>query len=162
MDETNINILHTGVKDFLNYLNYTDTLLAYQKELEHRDATLEPNPPPVAGDGDVEEARDGLKGSFLAGDSGQFWSLWIKNIPENIREEDSTQRLEFKLRLYFAVSPLINVESDNKDALASSMAEFKTYLETNGAGLSHTTEFVAYYALPYVPSPRKHQTFKGR
>ena len=40
------------------------------------------------------------------------------------------------------------------------MQEFKQYLETNGAALSQTTEFVAYYALPYVPNPRSHPTFK--
>merc|ERR1719450_1998083 len=40
------------------------------------------------------------------------------------------------------------------------MHEFKNYLETKGAGLSQTTEFVAYYALPFVPNPKSHPTFK--
>ena len=40
------------------------------------------------------------------------------------------------------------------------MQEFKHYLETNGASLSQTTEFVAFYALPFVPNPKNHPTFK--
>jgi len=40
------------------------------------------------------------------------------------------------------------------------MIEFKKYLESNGAALSQTTEFVAFYALPYVPNPKSHPAFK--
>ena len=40
------------------------------------------------------------------------------------------------------------------------MTEFKKYLESNGAALSQTTEFVAFYALPYVPNPKSHPAFK--
>ena len=37
---------------------------------------------------------------------------------------------------------------------------FKTYLETRGSALAQTEEFVAFYALPYVPDPRVHPSFK--
>lgn len=38
---------------------------------------------------------------------------------------------------------------------------FKTFLETRGAALSQTTEFVAFYALPFVPSSslKNHPSF---
>ena len=31
---------------------------------------------------------------------------------------------------------------------------------TSSAALSQTTEFVAFYALPYVPNPKNHPAFK--
>jgi len=33
-------------------------------------------------------------------------------------------------------------------------------LETKGAALSQTTEFLAFYALPFVPNPIVHPSFK--
>jgi hypothetical protein len=43
------------------------------------------------------------------------------------------------------------------------MALFKHYIETAGSQdpvLSQTSEFVMYYALPYVPNPLEHKSFK--
>lgn len=40
------------------------------------------------------------------------------------------------------------------------MQEFKNYLETRGATLSQTTEFLPFYALPYVPNPKGHPSYK--
>jgi LisH domain-containing protein ARMC9 len=38
---------------------------------------------------------------------------------------------------------------------------FKEYLDTKGAELSKTSEFLEYYALPYVDNPMEHPTFKA-
>ena len=40
------------------------------------------------------------------------------------------------------------------------MREFKAYLETRGAVLAHSTEFATYCALPYIPDPSQHPSFK--
>jgi len=40
------------------------------------------------------------------------------------------------------------------------MQKFKQYLETNGQALSRTAEFTSYYALPFVPEPENHASFK--
>lgn len=48
----------------------------------------------------------------------------------------------------------------NKQQLERSMHVFKNYLETKGAALSQTTEFLPYYALPYIPDPTSHPSFK--
>lgn len=43
------------------------------------------------------------------------------------------------------------------------MTLFKHYIETSGSSdpvLSQTSEFVTYYALPYVPNPLEHKSFK--
>jgi len=36
------------------------------------------------------------------------------------------------------------------------MEKFKLYLETSGADFSNTTEFLPYYALPYIKKPQEH------
>ena len=40
------------------------------------------------------------------------------------------------------------------------MEQFKHYLENRGSSLCKSTQFLAYFALPYVPDPRKHPSFK--
>ena len=40
------------------------------------------------------------------------------------------------------------------------MNAFRSYLENRGSQLSQTTEFLPFYALPYVPDPVTHPSFK--
>ena len=40
------------------------------------------------------------------------------------------------------------------------MNNFKSYIETRGAVLSQTTEFLPFYALPFVPNPKMHPSYK--
>jgi hypothetical protein len=44
--------------------------------------------------------------------------------------------------------------------LKQNMEDFKKYLEQKEIELSKTTEFLAYYALPYIPNPRGHPTYE--
>ena len=38
--------------------------------------------------------------------------------------------------------------------------DFKKYLDSKGSELSKANEFLAYYALPYIPNPWNHPSFK--
>ena len=40
------------------------------------------------------------------------------------------------------------------------MAGFKEYLENRGQTLAHSGEFLAFYALPYIPQPHLHPSFE--
>ena len=40
------------------------------------------------------------------------------------------------------------------------LQHFKEYLDSNGSDLSKTTEFLPFYALPYIKNPLDHPTFK--
>ncbi len=44
---------------------------------------------------------------------------------------------------------------------SQSMAQFKSYLESRGAVLAQNQEFATYCALPYIPDPTKHPSFKS-
>uniref|UniRef100_A0A8C1MQJ2 LisH domain-containing protein ARMC9 n=1 Tax=Cyprinus carpio TaxID=7962 RepID=A0A8C1MQJ2_CYPCA len=48
----------------------------------------------------------------------------------------------------------------DKGELESRITHFKHYLETRGAALSQTTEFLPFYALPFVPNPTVHPSFQ--
>ena len=45
--------------------------------------------------------------------------------------------------------------------LKKEQADFKQFLDTKGADLSKTSEFLAYYALPYIPNPMQHPSFQS-
>ena len=44
--------------------------------------------------------------------------------------------------------------------LKKEQSDFKQFLDTKGSDLSKTSEFLAYYALPYIPNPMQHPSFQ--
>jgi len=62
------------------------------------------------------------------------------------------QKLEFYLMVYFSIYPIhaTNPAKGDLDKLNNEMQKFKTYIETQGARLSKTPEFLSFYALPYI------------
>eukprot|EP00045_Choanoeca_perplexa_P015636 m.199798 g.199798 ORF g.199798 m.199798 type:complete len:949 (-) comp17044_c0_seq1:1851-4697(-) len=120
----------------------------------------------------VQEAVDGadearlaqlLQGFFDEFDCGagtSFLKLWHKHVPKAMIETDPTySRLDFYVRVYFAIiarhpAPLAVVKAD-----PSAMATFKTYLEEQGHRLSKTPEFLPFYVLPHIPNPETHESF---
>jgi len=50
---------------------------------------------------------------------------------------------------------------NNEKELRKELLAFKTFLDTKGQELSKTSEFLQYYALPYVTNPLDHPIFKG-
>ncbi len=95
------------------------------------------------------------------GDRIHFFGLWDKHFQESIRlSEPSYQKLEFLMSLYFAIFPIHeHVNKSFNMTLSYTMDQFKQFLETRGAALCKSTQFLCYYALPYVPDPRTHASF---
>ena len=65
------------------------------------------------------------------------------------------KKLEFYLRIYFVIFVNHPYSSQQKKAvsekdLKKEQFDFKMYLDTRGAELSRTSEFLAFYALPYI------------
>lgn len=74
------------------------------------------------------------------------------------------QKLEFYLHIYFAIFPVHPNNPQgvgNEKELRKELLAFKSFLDTKGAELSKTSEFLQYYALPYVSNPLDHPIFKG-
>ena len=64
----------------------------------------------------------------------------------------AAKKLEFYLRVYFVIylSHPCNRRPVSQQELKKEQADFKQYLDTRGAELSRTSEFLAFYALPYI------------
>ncbi|KAG7274071.1 hypothetical protein CRUP_022456, partial [Coryphaenoides rupestris] len=103
-----------------------------------------------------------LLNSFDDGDHKVFFELWREHVPPEVKDADpQALRLEFYLHIHFTIYPLRN--HPGRDDLAEfeeRIFHLKHYLESRGAALSQTTEFLPYYALPFVPNPRIHPSFR--
>ena len=123
----------------------------------------------------IEDMRFRLRRDMISAyDEGlyeRFFVLWAKHVPEDVRDNNEVaQKLEFYLNIHFAVAPFrtsflrkLAQRGGAKKAAgmaASAMLSFRKFLETRGQSLSQTPEFLSYYALPYVPNPSEHPSFK--
>lgn len=84
-----------------------------------------------------------------------FFAMWNRYLPYNLRMKDEeAKKLEFYLQIYFLIYEIHPKVGRKGAALRkNTISFFKAYLETKGQELSKTTEFLPYYALPYVQRP---------
>ena len=94
--------------------------------------------------------------AFDKGNRQEFFSVWEEYIPEMLKK-DEYEKLEFYAQIYFTVLPLI---LGNKEAWNSEIKTFKEFLNTKGAELCKTSQFLPFYALPHIQEPQKHPTFQ--
>jgi hypothetical protein len=96
--------------------------------------------------------------AFELGEREAFFEIWDKMLPEEAQSKDPvTLNLEFNISLYFAVYGYC---SGQEHKVETEKKAFKEYLETRGSAVAQSEEFVAFYALPYIPDPRQHPSFK--
>jgi hypothetical protein len=88
---------------------------------------------------------------FDNGNKNAFFKVWNELIPAN-EKTLITQKLEFYLRVYFAVFPIhpLNPKQGDKNLLANEMQDFKHFIEHENTQLAKASEFLSFYALPYV------------
>ena len=156
--------IHSIILDHLKATSFNDTFNAYRKELEENGVSLNEEDLliPAIEKIDIKEVDLSLIKAFDEGNAKLFWKLWDKNVLNEINshDRDKSQRLEFTIHLYFAVYCMIYEKKENNLPIEVSMSDFKQYLENKGALLSQTTEFISFYALPFVPNPKNHPAFK--
>ncbi|CAH8494939.1 LisH domain-containing protein armc9, variant 2 [Schistosoma haematobium] len=87
----------------------------------------------------------------------EFYHALFTLVPETERQKQEFMQLEFDLNLFFLTAFWQEYNNDERHA---SMQEFKLYLETRGSVHSQNTEFLAYYALPYVTKPNEHPIYR--
>ncbi|XP_077204193.1 lisH domain-containing protein ARMC9 [Paroedura picta] len=157
------------VKEYLEFAEFEDTVKSFTKECK-----IKGKPLPKTGGGSAKDSKaviiQDLLMSFTDGDQDVFFELWEEHIPPSVRDNEAVaQKLEFYLRIHFAIvllkrsmgkTPSSPSACYSKAALDERVLRFKMYLETKGAALSQTTEFLPFYALPFVPNPMIHPSFK--
>ncbi|CAO2625260.1 LisH domain-containing protein ARMC9 [Lemmus lemmus] len=151
------------MSQYLDFAEFEDTLKTFSKECKVKGKPLSKT---IGGslkkDSKSLVIQKDLVAAFDNGDQKLFFDLWEGHVPSSIRDTDSlAQKLEFYLHIHFAIYPLkYSGGRPDKQELDERISYFKTYLETKGAALSQTTEFLPFYALPFVPNPMVHPSFK--
>ena len=114
---------------------------------------------------DTQSSIQQMGQAFNAGKRENFFTLWNRHLPIMLRQEDLIcQKLEFYLQIYFSVYPAFmgNQNAPNRERdLRRELENFRVYLDTRGQDLSRTSEFLQFYALPYVQNPLQHPTFRA-
>ncbi|XP_072516635.1 lisH domain-containing protein ARMC9 isoform X2 [Salminus brasiliensis] len=150
------------MKEYLKFCEFEETVKIFEKECKSKGKRVPktPSSPPV--DPKTLIIQKDLISSFEDGDAKVFFDLWSEHVPADFRDNDSAvQKLEFYLRIHFVIYPLKNsVGRQDKADFDERISHFKHYLETRGAALSQTTEFLPFYALPFVPNPAVHPSFQ--
>ncbi|XP_059678553.1 lisH domain-containing protein ARMC9 isoform X2 [Gavia stellata] len=150
------------VREYLDFAEFEETVKVFTKECKIKGKPL-PKPAGVSSrDSKTLPVQKDLLTAFENGEQKVFFQLWEEHISFSVRDnEPIAQKLEFYLHIHFATYLLKHcIGKPDKAELEERISHFKAYLETKGAALSQTTEFLPFYALPFVPNPVVHPSFK--
>ncbi|XP_058846389.1 lisH domain-containing protein ARMC9-like isoform X2 [Acipenser ruthenus] len=150
------------VKEYLAFGDLEETVKVFEKECKSKGKPVPKSARNVLRDSKTLIIQKDMITSFEDGDMKVFLDLWAEHVPAQVRDCDLlAQKLEFYLHVHFAIYPLKNsLGKLDREDLDERITHFKHYLETRGAALSQTTEFLPFYALPFVPNPTVHPSFK--
>ncbi|NWU98897.1 ARMC9 protein, partial [Upupa epops] len=150
------------VREFLDFAEFEETVKVFTKECKIKGKPL-PKPASVPSkESKALPVQKDLLTAFENGEQKVFFQLWEEHILSSVQDDDPVaQKLEFYLHIHFAIYLLKHsIGKPDKVELEERISCFKAYLETKGAALSQTTEFLPFYALPFVPNPIVHPSFK--
>ncbi|XP_028857179.1 lisH domain-containing protein ARMC9 isoform X3 [Denticeps clupeoides] len=149
------------IKEYLIFGEFEETARQLEKECENKGKAIPKVPDSILQDPKTSNLQKDLMTSFEDGDHKVFFELWAQHIPADMRESDPVvQKLEFYLHIHFTIYPLKFSAVQNRAEFDERIMLFKNYLETKGAALSQSAEFLPFYALPFVPNPTIHPSFK--
>ena len=154
----NTDIITTLIHEYLYKKEYVKALDSYQEELGEK---IKSGKYYSLTNKDISDSS--LLNYFESGSKVEFFKQWKRLIPNHMKLTEPTLcKLDFNLEIYFALFPIMGNKPVNQKAqseLRQNMEDFKKYLEKKEIELSKTTEFLAYYALPYIPNPKGHPTY---
>ncbi|KAE8294069.1 hypothetical protein D5F01_LYC07015 [Larimichthys crocea] len=128
------------IKEYLKFGDFEDTVQSLEKECKNKGKLVSKPQGSNLRDSKTRVIQKDLLCSFDDGDH---------------------KALEFYLHIHFTIYPLRrHPNRHDRVEFEERISLFKQYLETRGAALSQTTKFLPYYALPFVPNPTVHPSFK--
>lgn len=157
--------LNSIVKEYLECAGLERTLSSFDEECQGKGKPIASSSGRPKGNSKMLAIQNEMIQLFQYGNGDNFFSMWEEHLSDKIRNTDPVaQKLEFYLYIYFAIYPMQHAAQTIGDEARTQsdrgMAQFKHFLETRGSALSQTTEFLPFYALPFVPNPRVHPSFK--
>jgi len=155
------DFINSLIHEYLLKRNYLQTLDTFQEEINQKIKAKQYFSTKFTQNSNQLQ----LEAYFLSGKKSEFFKLWNRIIPSHLKSKEILlEKLEFFLQIYFGVFPILgdkkNLKEQNFKEMKQRMAAFKEYLESKEVEMSKTTEYLAYYALPYIQNPREHPTYK--
>ena len=152
------DLISSLIHEYLYKKDYTRTLDTFQEELAEKIKTKKFYAIPLT----QSFNSTNLISYFKSGDKDNFINHWNRLIPNNILlTEQALYKLNFNIQIYFAIYPILNQKTNLNEEkvqkkLKKNMEEFKLFLEKNKSEKENelSSEFLSYYALPYIPDPR--------
>ncbi|XP_061680518.1 lisH domain-containing protein ARMC9 isoform X3 [Syngnathoides biaculeatus] len=150
------------IKEYLKAEQFDSTVHSFDKECKSKGKLVSKPQGNALRDVKTHIVQKDLLSSFSDGDYKVFFKVWTENILFDLDYTNTeAQKLEFYLYIHFTIYPLRSQPGTQDQAeFEERISHFKKYLETRGRALSQITEFLPYYALPFVSNPAIHPFFK--
>ncbi|BFZ23969.1 hypothetical protein BsWGS_27008 [Bradybaena similaris] len=150
--------LNSIVREYLDFSGFDKAKAAFEDECSDRKKPISKTVHPSFGSEKLGLVQNQMLEFLNEGRGDLFFKLWNEYLPAQVKDEDSvSQKLEFYLQIYFAIYPVKYNQSQIEREEA--VSKFKKFLENRGSTLSQTTEFLPFYALPYVSNPKSHPSY---
>ncbi|CAK9020034.1 LisH domain-containing protein ARMC9 [Durusdinium trenchii] len=166
--------VESAILEYLRYYEYVHTAECLEAESQQRALGRGSG---AAEGGRADESRDQVRDALDAlesGDADRFFYLWDTRIDHHDRQLDLARRLEFDLRVFFAVWPWraeARQGGQRRDDNAESellrlqkegaMASLKLFLDQQQDGpFAEDERYCAFYALPHCRAPQSHPVFR--
>eukprot|EP01017_Pseudomicrothorax_dubius_P016284 TRINITY_DN1848_c0_g1_i5.p1 TRINITY_DN1848_c0_g1~~TRINITY_DN1848_c0_g1_i5.p1 ORF type:complete len:864 (+),score=199.42 TRINITY_DN1848_c0_g1_i5:102-2693(+) len=147
------DVIIAAINEFLmkqGFHNTAEMLHDEQVALAHR------------GRAEISSGEPLLLEAFDKGARELFFQRWEKLVPNNIRiRDEEAKKLEFYMHVYFLIYPIHPSLKKGAALDKNEVERFKLYLENKGSELSKTTEFLHFYALPYMAKPQENPGLKA-
>lgn len=151
--------LNNAIHEYLLKNNFLKTLLCFQEDLL-KDYSVNRSLQ-VNSSAEVVSIEEAMVEAFETGNRNLFYEKWNSFVPINVRFEDlNCCKLEFYLQIYFLIYPIHPLFKKTQFLDKNTVLKYKKYLETKGSELSKTSEFLPFYALPYIQKPQDHPALK--
>ncbi|XP_078338791.1 lisH domain-containing protein ARMC9-like isoform X2 [Crassostrea virginica] len=151
--------LNAIVQEYLEFSGFDKCSSVFLKECEQKSKPVATHSIKSKSNQKLVAIQNELMQHFHKGRRDRFFKEWNDSLHPSVRDGDAVaKKLEFYLNIYFAIFPIKFARGQREADRA--MGDFKKYLETRGASLSQTTEFLPYYALPFVPNAKSHPSYK--
>nr|CDS15161.1 lisH domain containing protein ARMC9 [Echinococcus granulosus] len=134
-DEQNLNRVHQLIDEFFDYYSMDKTRNSLAEEWQM-----------------VKNERTGFRDDWK-----DFRNCWNDHFGGDSGETMKVRPLEFYLQLYFIT---VNWDSDSEVKRKERLQDFREFLDTKGKVLSQISEFLPFFAFPYVENPKLHPVYR--
>ena len=163
-EDNTITGLNKVILDHLELAGFSKVAKLLREEINKPTAPVIPNRNPKKPDQTPQQLLLIIQSSFDTGNKVEFLKAFEQFVPREIKQRDfQYKKLEFYLQIYFVIytkHPNIKAAKTDELQFTTAQSEFKQFLDSKGFELSKANEFLAYYALPYIPNPWSHPSFK--